>query len=246
MILASAVDDVVREAIATLPLPPGVQLVGALLTGSYALGYAGPESDIDLLAIVREPIVWRSFHRCGGYEIDLFAYGSRVVTRKLRDLEQPLVRIVAHSVVLVDPHGEAARVQALAQELMLGPAPELHPLVVERFRHRIFSELDDARATLHHDPDLAVALVTAQLPVLVDVFFGLRRAWRIGLRRGLPALRAMDAELADLVLAVMSVERPCAQRVDAFAAALDRALAGVGGERRYFTEFISDERHGGR
>ncbi len=228
--------------VAALPLPPDLPCEGLLLTGSYARDEAGPRSDVDLLAIVRGRVVWRSFYLSEGYDVDLFAYGFGWLTRQLRDRRQPLVQIAARSRVLRDPNGKAAQIQALARETLAGPPSPRPPHALAGYAQRISTALDDVLGVAESEPNLAIALALAELPGLIDFYFGLRGEWLLGLRRGMPVLHALDAPLAELITRVMSADGSTVQRVDAFRASVQHVLRAAGMERRYFSAYLIDER----
>jgi hypothetical protein len=244
--ISESFEGTLDRIVAALPLPSDLPCEGLLLTGSYARGEAGPGSDVDLLAIVRGRVVWRSFYYSEGYDVDLFAYGFGWLTRQLRDRRQPLVQIAARSRVLRDHSGKAAQVQALAREALAGPPPPRSPHALAGYAQRISTALSDVLSVAESEPNLAIALAIAELPGLVDFYFGLRGEWLLGLRRGMPVLRLLDAELAELVTRVMSTDDSSAKRVDAFRGSVQRVLRAAGMERRYFSTYLIDEREASR
>ena len=230
---------------AALPLPGDLLLEAVLLTGSHAKGEAEDDSDIDLVAIVREPVVWRSYFRHEATDVDLFAYGAAKLTRTLRDRVQPIVQMIATSIVIVDASGAGERVRAVAREAMAaGPIPA-NPLAVDRYRHRIVTALDHCARAARRDLGIATTLLDAEIPELVTLYFTLQRVWRVDLRRAPDLIAAMDAELAAWLASAMNTTMPFAVRLESLRCAVERVLAPAGGSLRYFSASIADGRGAG-
>jgi hypothetical protein len=232
------VQGALEEIIATLPLPKDLHMVGLLLTGSYAVSEANTWSDIDLIAIVRDRVIWRKFYRRGEHDIDLFAFGANKLSNRVRDCEQPLVQIVAHSKILIDSDEHVGHIQQMARDMMQGQPVMLNPSVVRRFCHRIATVLDDCRSLAEREPNLALTLITSEIPTLVDFYFRVRRMWTVDFRKALGHIAGLDKDLECWLMMAMDNDESCENRIASFSCAVDRALACCGGARRYDEEYI--------
>jgi len=234
--------EAIGRVLETLPLPDGVHFMGALLYGSYAADAALPTSDVDIIAIVREPVIWRKFYRAEDADVDLFVYGKQLLMRRIRNRAQPWVQMVASSVALSDPAGIVAKAQGLARAHVSGPAPPCDPRALRRYRHRVVTARDDCFAEAQRDPDVALTRMAAELPPLVEKYLEVRRIWQADFRTALDRIRATDRTMFDFLVTAMTREESCARRLDAFDRAVAHALEPCGGEVRYFEIFLADNR----
>ncbi|GAB3590709.1 nucleotidyltransferase domain-containing protein [Angustibacter peucedani] len=184
--------------------------LAAWLGGSVVRGDASPTSDLDVTVLLPgPPAPYRDSTHHEGWPAELFVHteASLVHYRGTdQDRRQPTIqRLVGESLVLVDPSGRGAELQAAARaEIAAGPRP-LSPDELASARYAVTDQLDDLVGARDDDERLAVAvLLMAEVGALALTG---RRRWT-GRGKGLlRELRALDSDegltlAADLPAAV--------------------------------------------
>jgi predicted nucleotidyltransferase len=138
---------------------------GAWLSGSVVSGTATPSSDLDITVLLPgPPAPFRESLEYNGWPVELFVHTAESVSHWIvKDIERrrpTLLRLIAHSVVVLDADGAGA---ALAEEcaaiLAEGPAP-LSDADLDKMRYGLTDILDDLADCTEPVMTAAVAFAT--------------------------------------------------------------------------------------
>lgn len=187
------------SALERIRATPGVY--AALWCGSASRGEANDYSDLDVHALVRGDLRWRSNFTVEGVPVEVFHNPARKVQAMFAAGEGDTITMYAQGRVVL-PHPELEALVAEARALYAaGPAPR--PLS-EQARFRLIDEVMDARALAdRHDP-LHVLVATSAAHGAVGGLYVRRGWWEVKRERWLTDLRAREPGAALDLLTVLT------------------------------------------
>lgn len=189
-----SVDEAAVELVMTLRSPDDI--VAIILFGSQSTGKARPDSDVDLLVIVRSGFEQVSVEFRGQlFEITLVSEAS---TRDWWHSNPDHCVMLWRSARLL--HGSAEdeyRLRQFAATIEKSGKRSI-PAAEANKRHRAASyQLVSLRALAEHDPSSANLVLGEKMAGYVGDYFALRGLWSPAPKERLPTIRARDPETGD-------------------------------------------------
>jgi predicted nucleotidyltransferase len=185
-----------QQHIAHLQAQPDV--LGILLFGSWARGNNRPDSDIDLLVIVREGFR-RTVEYHNGTAFEITYTTEQGASEYWRSSPDDAVELWRVATVLYDRDGTMARLAQVGQTIHDQGKPPLEP---EHYAHVQFDIRDQLRAAEElalSDPMTARLLLSTLVVRLTELYFDLRQLWTPPPKQRLGILRQSDRAISDLV-----------------------------------------------
>lgn len=174
-------------------------VLGIAVFGSYARGEARPNSDIDLLVIIKNG-VRRDVEKRGERTFEYLYVSFPAAMKFYKENPDDCVQLWEDAVVLYDKKGYLRRLKALAGRLRKRGKK---PLTKDDIKHRRFDAEDAIRAMRSIvSEDQATASLYANIIAsnLVEHYFDVRRFWTPPPKKRLAAIRASskkDARVFD-------------------------------------------------
>lgn len=195
-------------ALATLITSGADPVRAVVLTGSWARGEAGEESDVDIA------VVWARNHRAirVGRWSDPDSESERLVEAvylPVGALDTLSVRraTMARARVLYDPDGTAAAWLSRLDAIFAGPAPEAAAETAYG-RFDMAQLVRSIEAEVSRDPAVARLLAAHFATRLMEHVFRRHGAWAPSLRRQLAALTRLDPDAAARVSSCLTAPTP--------------------------------------
>jgi predicted nucleotidyltransferase len=173
-------------------------VLAVVLFGSRARGDARPDSDIDLLVILRDGFR-RSAEYVDGQAFELVWVTERGALEFWGANPEDAVALWQVAKVLYDRDGTGARLRRYGEEVCAMKPPHIAP---ESISHLQFDAEDTVRAVAgigESDPATAALVLHLKIAQLTETFFRLRGAWPPPPKQRLAALRQQNAALATLL-----------------------------------------------
>jgi hypothetical protein len=223
----------VLEVCQRAPLPD-VPLDGSMLTGSFSVGLANAQSDIDILAISPLAVSWRKYYQAGSYDVDLYLISARRALTAIAAREQPLLQMIAKGLILDDRSGAVRDIFQRAQEqLRKGPAPP-DPSLIRALRHRVVTVVDDCHSCRTDSESAVVLMICSELKNLSDLYLNTIGEWNVAMKHITRVVAGTNPRLAGCFAAASSVDRSVSERLTAFDEIVETVLRPYGGPLRYF------------
>lgn len=174
-------------------------VLGILLFGSWARGNNRPDSDVDLLVIVREGFK-RAVEYRDGQVFEIIYTTEQGASEYWHSSPDDAVEFWNTSKILFDRDGTVARLRHVGQSIQdQGKAP-MEP---DLFAHTKFDIRDQLRAVENlaaSDPITARLILSTKVVQLTELFFDLRQLWMPPPKQRLGILRRQNRAVYDLVV----------------------------------------------
>jgi len=177
--------------------------VGILASGSIIRGNPGPESDLDIFVLHREPARQRVQRRFEGVPAELFVNPPEQIRRYFQQERRDgqgrpsTIHMFATGVAVHDPEGIVSRLQQEAAAL-LADGPEVTDQILTAKRYAVACWLEDALDIRTTDPEMCAALLATAVLEAVRFRYWLARRWQPRQKELLGALATLDPTLAEL------------------------------------------------
>ncbi len=170
-------------------------VLAVILFGSYARGNSRPESDIDLVVIVKE-----GYKRAvevfedQAFEIVYTTEESAKEYWKSNKHDAAILWSVAK--VILDRGGTGQRLEQYGKGILAEVPPELARSDIEHMQFDVTDGLNSVAARSSSDPATASLLLHKKVGSLIELYFDLRREWRPAPKQQMESIRKSDAGLA--------------------------------------------------
>jgi predicted nucleotidyltransferase len=174
------------------------QVLGIILFGSWARGNNRPDSDVDLLVIVKDGFKRTVEYRAGqAFELTYTTeHGAIEYWQSSPDDAVELWRIAK---VLFDRDGTVARLRQAGNEIKEG---EKKPLSTDQYNHYKFDVQDQLKAIeklADTDQTTARMLLSSKIFQLTELFFDVRQLWTPPPKQRLAIIKQINHNLHDLI-----------------------------------------------
>ena len=168
-----------------------------VLFGSYARGNSRPDSDIDLVVILKEGYKRAvEYHDNQTYEIIYTTENE--ATKYWEEHKQESVRFWKIAKVLFGRNGAQERLEEFGAKLI----KETPPPVDESTRMHLQFDFEDTINAIERikdtDPATAALLLYEKTAMLIDIFFDLRGEWRTAPKQQLKEILERDPKIGEL------------------------------------------------
>jgi len=187
-----------EQYIAELRQSPDV--LGVLLFGSWARGTNRPDSDVDLLVIVRRGFA-RVVEEREGQAFEIIFTTEDDAAAFWRANPDDAADLWQCARVVFDRDGVMERLRRVGQEILARGKP---PISAEQEAHARFDAHDQLRAIealAGTDPRTARLLLSAKVLQLTELYFDLRQLWRPPPKQRLGVLQRQHAPFYESVAA---------------------------------------------
>ncbi len=180
------------------------QAVGSLFTGSAARGDGTASSDLDIIVLMAgPPAPMRRTDRIDHQLVEFFVHTEdsfhEFADRERVERRSPLVHMAAHSQIVTDVDGTAARVQSVGRELWDAGPQAMTDSEIEDRRYGLTSLLDDLADET--EPAASAALAATVLLDVADLALVSRGRWTGRGRWLMRRLHEVDSDLSDDLVA---------------------------------------------
>ncbi|GCE46785.1 nucleotidyltransferase-like protein [Thermosporothrix hazakensis] len=203
----------------------GDDLEGVLLTGSRIHSTPGPNSDLDVHVVIRQPRRKRHNFLLDGHEIEMFINPANQLQREIHNGSPVNPHMFAFGHILYDPQGVLAELQEEARQVWEAGPPELQHLW--SIRYAVADTLRDIE-DVADDEATATLLISSLCQWLIQVHFQLQHRWWDKPKRLLQELARWDETAAREARTALT-SGPLLERVAALRRLAEYILKPVGG-----------------
>jgi hypothetical protein len=187
-----------QQHVEALQADPNV--LGILLFGSWARGNNRPDSDVDLLVIVREGFK-RTVEYRDGQVFEITYTTEQGASQYWHSAPDDAVELWSIATMLFDRDGTIARLKRMGQAIQDQGKAAMEP---DRYAHAQFDMRDQLRAVeklAASDQITARLILSTKIVQLTELYFDLRQLWTPPPKQRLEILMRNDRAVYDLVVA---------------------------------------------
>lgn len=224
-------EDALAEVLPDLVAEFGADLVGVLLTGSAATGQTDPDSDLDLVVLIRPPWRQRRARLVGGINVELFVNPVGQILREVDQPESPAtILMFAQGRPVLDPDGTVAGLVAIAKERRSAGAPPLRGIALDAMRYRIADLVGDVGDLQDREPAGSRLLAGMAVDLVLDTHYRIHGRLRSKPKHLLADFDTWSPEVAKAARSALTA--PTVALVNEVRALAELVLAPVGGMAR--------------
>jgi predicted nucleotidyltransferase len=216
------INTATQDYVARLQADPNV--VGIVLFGSWARSTHRPNSDVDLLVIVRHGFK-RSVEYHDGQAFEIISTTEQDACAFWQSSPDEAVELWSVAEILFDRDGTMRRLEQVGKAIRERGKLPLEP---EFYAHTVFDIRDQLRAVeacACTDPITARLLLSGKIVQLTELYFDIRQLWTPPPKQRLEVIRQRDREVYDLIAACYeeaSLVRQISAAQSLFAAVLNQ------------------------
>jgi predicted nucleotidyltransferase len=173
---------------------------GVLLFGSWARGTNRPDSDVDLLVIVRHGFA-RVVEERQGQAFEIIFTTEDDAIAFWRANPDDAADLWHHAQIVYDRAGTMERLRRVGQDILAQGKPPISAEQEAHARFDIDDQLHAIAALADTDPRTARLLLSAKVLQLTELYFDVRRLWRPPPKQRLGVLQLLDTPFYDRVAA---------------------------------------------
>ncbi len=189
-------EDTLNRFVAKLQTDPNV--LSIILFGSYARGNSRPDSDIDLVVILKEGYK-RAAEIFEGQAFEIIYTTEKSALEYWQSHKYDAVGLWTVAKVIFDREGAGERLQVIGKKMCEELPPEVSKTSLAHFQFDAEDSLKAIEAIMKKDPATASLLVHKKVADLIDLFFDLERKWRPAPKQSLERVRIVNEELGKSV-----------------------------------------------
>ena len=168
-----------------------------VLFGSQARGNSRPESDIDLIVILREGCK-RVVEYLDGQAFEIIYTTEHKAIEYWQSNKHDAIGLWSVAKVLFDRDGVGERLKKFGTELCQEVPPEISGSTLNHLRFDFEDSLRAIERIEENDPATASLLLHKKISDLINLYFDLKRTWRPAPKQQLGQIRTQDAELGKI------------------------------------------------
>ena len=172
--------------------------LSVILFGSQARGGSTPESDIDLVVILKE-----GYKRVAEYfedqAFEIIYTTEQAAIEYWEKNKQDAVGLWTVAKVVFDRDGTGARLRDFGTKLCTELPPEVDASTLDHLRFDFEDSLKAIERVRENDAATASLLLHKKVASLIDLFFDLKRMWRPAPKQQIAQILNLDTDLGKII-----------------------------------------------
>ena len=173
-------------------------VLAIIIFGSKARGNSRPESDIDLVVILKDGYK-RAVEYLDDQAFEIIYTTERKALEYWQSNKHDAIGLWNIAKVLFDRDGTGKRLEEFGSQLCKEIPPEVSASMLEHFRFDFQDSQRAIKEIMGDDPATASLLLHKKISDLINLYFDLKRIWRPAPKQLLGQIRAQNAELGKML-----------------------------------------------